>query len=208
VETFSVLVLIAVSCNTDMENKIITEERKSNEGIRTVAYPKKFKNQKSYSKYLKALECVRQDDFDCAKDYLEQALSTDPDNSIIINDLGLTEMRLFNYDKASKLFRKAISLDSNYFTAYNNLGLNYYYDEQYDKAVNILKSVKIDSADYLDRRANYFHLFMNYTKLMNCDSAYHYYSLIKKSATNEIYLENVEEFKEIELIKNCPQQRI
>ncbi len=205
---FSVLVLIAVSCKTDIENQVITEKRKSNAGIRTVAYPKKFENQKSYSKYLKALECVRQDDYECAKEYFEQALSIDPDNSIITNDLGLTEMRLFNYDKASELFLKAISLDSNYFIVYSNLGLNYYYDEQYDKAVNILKSVKIDSAGYRERRANYFHLFMNYTKLINCDSAYHYYGLAKKFATNEIYLENVEEFKEKEFIKYCPQQHI
>jgi len=46
---------------------------------------------------------------------------------------------------------------------------------------------------------------MNYTTLGECDSAYHYYRLILDFASNEVYLENVEEFKREELNKNCPQ---
>lgn len=134
-------------------------------------------------------------------------MKIDPDNSTIINDLGLSEMRLFNYDRASEFFRKAISIDSNLYAAYNNLGLNFYYDEKYKEAVEILKSVKIDSTDYLERRANYYHLFMTYTKLVSCDSAYHYYNLINEFASNEIYLQSVEAFRQNEFIKNCPQNK-
>lgn len=201
----SVVVLIYTSCTTDMENQIITEKRKNDEGIRTIGYPKEFKNKESYSIYLKALECVRIDDYICCKEHLEEALSMDPDNPIIVKDLGLAETRLYNYDKASELLQRAIELDSNFYEAYCNLGLTYYYDDQFTKGIQVLKLVPVDSTNRIERGSLYYHLFMNYAQLKKCDSAFHYYNLIHEFATNEIFLENVERFKENVFKKNCPQ---
>lgn len=201
-------ILLATGCMTDPENQNITEKVGDDDGIRTISYPKTFKNQEAYSIYLEGLKCVRKNDYQCCKERFERALAIDPNNRILLNDLGLTEKRLYNYDQARKLFLKAIALDSSYYRPYNNLGLTLYYDEKYAQAIEILKLVNIDSADLMERRGNYFHLFMNYTKLLNCDSAYHYYRLTRKTASNEIFLENVEEFHENEFKKNCPQQGI
>jgi len=189
---------------TKTESQNITEKVGDNDGIRTISYPKTFKNQEAYSIYLEGLKCVRKNDYQCCKERFERALAIDPDNHIILNDLGLTEKRLYNYDKASELFQKAISKDSNYYTACNNLGLNLYYAEKYAEAIKVPRVVNNDSADHIQRRANFYHLFMNYTKLNNCDSAYYFYSLTKKIATNKIFLENIEEFEENEFKKNCP----
>ncbi len=200
---FFLFTSLVFSCGTDVENQIITEKTVKDEGIRTIAYPKKFENRESYSLYLQGLECIRRDEYKQAKVFFEKALKIDPKNSIIINDLGLTEKRLCNYDIASELFKKAIGLDSTYYEAYGNLGLNLYYDEKFNEAIQILKLPTIDSTSRIERGAIYYHLFMNFTKLENCDSAYHYYSLLKEFATNKIFLENVEEFKEDEFEKNC-----
>ena len=191
-----------------MENQVITEKRKDGEGIRTVAYPKKFKNEESFAIYLKALKCLREDDYKCTKDYLKKALKIDPNNPIIIKDLGIAETRLYNYESASLLLQRAIELDSNLYLAYSSLGLTYYYDDQFRKGIQVLKLVPADSTNRIERTSLYYHFFMNYTKLYECDSALHYYNLINEFATNEIFLENVANFRENEFKKICPQHGI
>ena len=193
------------SCQSDYPGKVITEKRVKNGGIQTIVYPDTFENVESYSIYLKALKCSRKEDYKCSKKLLNEALIIDPSNDVICNSIGINEMRLYNYEKAAEYFKKAIELNDKYYRAYCNLGMNYYYDKKYLEGVRILKQVPADSIGQITRGSLYFHLLMNYTKLEHCDSAYHYYNLIQEFAQNEIFLENVEMFKDEELYKNCPQ---
>jgi tetratricopeptide (TPR) repeat protein len=202
------LFLITISCNSSTEGSIITEYFENQNGIRTISYPEKFNNSEAYKYYVDALDCLREDDLECSKDNLEKALMIDSLNLILLNDLGNLETRFKNFDKSTELFLRAINIDSNFYQAYANLGLNYYYAKQYESGVDILKLVEIDSVHRITRRGVYLHLFMNYTGLKNCDSAFHYYNTVRNYATDKLILENAENFKENEFKKNCPQQSL
>ncbi len=198
-----ILIFSGTSCQSNLENTTITEKSGDSNGLRTIGYPKKFKNEKSYSIYLQALDCVRRDDYNGCIKHLQRAVELDPKNPIIYNDLGLAETRLENFDQGVIYLEKAIHLDSNFYSAYTNLGLNFYYDKKYEKGIQILKKVPIDSTGRSIRGSLFYHLFMNYTKLEECDSAYRYYGLIKEFAENDLFLENLEGYKKTDFDEIC-----
>ena len=200
------LVLIFPSCNNENgNNRDIISKSKRDGGIKIFMSSKPFDNQEAYNLYLKGLNCIKRDRYKCAKKYLEKALKIEPNNPAILCDLGLIETRLFNYDLGSELLLKAISMDSTYYQAYTNLGLNFYYDKKRREAIDILKMVDLNNVNQLIQGTTYFHLFMNYSGLWECDSAYKYYILSKSLVDNKLLLENIENFKILEFNKNCPQ---
>mgnify|MGYP001319373955 CR=1 FL=1 len=188
-----------------MSNAPITEEVEGHGGIRTITHTEEFENRESYEFYMEGLRCMRKNDFQCCLKYLEKALRIDPENPVILNDLGLTEKRLFNYDRAILFLQKAIQLDSNYYAAYGNLSLTLYYAKRYQEAIDILKLANTDRAGLTERRSIYYHLFMNHTQLNNCDSAYHYYKkAVQLETTNQLFLKNVRIFFIKEFNSHCP----
>jgi tetratricopeptide (TPR) repeat protein len=73
--------------------------------------------------------------YDEALVYYAAALRKDPDNPVLHNKRGITELQLNNLKAAQKDFQRAIKKNSRYAEAYNNLGVVAYIQRNYKKAV-------------------------------------------------------------------------
>jgi len=197
----TILAILFSSCSGCGENK----EEKNNDGSITYKSEKagrintvinnKIKNKKARDLYLKSIEFEREENFQKAKDYLLEANKIESTNTDILNSLGLIEMRFNNFDTSEKYFKEVIKHDSTYYSAYTNMGLMYYYHHKYEVGIKILKSTNYQKASSSEITSKYFHLFMNYTGLHNCDSAYHYYLKVTETNKNNLVKENIERFK-------------
>lgn len=70
-----------------------------------------------------------------AIDYYTAALQKKPNDHVLFNKLGITELLLQRYKEASKNFEHAIKANRRYPDAYNNLGVIYYINKKYGKAI-------------------------------------------------------------------------
>lgn len=70
-----------------------------------------------------------------AIDYYNAALQKRPNNPILLNKLGISELLLQHYREAKKCFQRALKADRRYADAYNNLGVVEYISKKYGKAV-------------------------------------------------------------------------
>jgi tetratricopeptide (TPR) repeat protein len=204
---FFLIIVLNISCtNRPVESnpKITTYKSPNSESIETITSFEPFSDKKAEKLHDKGIECIKIEKIQDAKSYFLKANSREQDNPTILNSLGLVEMRLYDFENSENYFLQAIKADSNYLKAYNNLGLSYYYSGDYLKAINILKVPDMSSANEHELRSNYYHMFMAYTGLTDCDSAIKYYKLARRINTNELVLENLELFKREVFSKNCP----
>lgn len=70
-----------------------------------------------------------------ALDYYNAALGKKPDDSSVLNKIGITQLMMQRYKEAKKSFERAIHNDRKFADAYNNLGVVYYEDKKYSAAV-------------------------------------------------------------------------
>ena len=70
-----------------------------------------------------------------AIDYYNAASRTRPNDAVLSNKLGITELLLQRYKPAQKHFERAIKGNRQYADAYNNLGVIFYIDKKYGKAI-------------------------------------------------------------------------
>ncbi|MDP4202453.1 MAG: hypothetical protein Q8861_07140 [Bacteroidota bacterium] len=139
-----------------------------------------------------------------ANQFISEANKIEPNNADILNEFGVIKMRLHQFNLSEKYFRQAIKINSSCFGAFINMGLMYYYWNKYNDGIIILKSMNFKKASNSFISSNYFHLFMNYTGLQNCDSAYCYYMKFKNLNTNKLSDDNIEKFKREKYdILNC-----
>ena len=71
---------------------------------------------------------------DKAIDEYKQALSIDPDDAIIHNNIGIAYAGEGRFDKAMPAFRQALKIDPNYIGAHFNLGIVYAQKQMYKQA--------------------------------------------------------------------------
>lgn len=86
-----------------------------------------------------------------ALDYYRAALAKKPNNALLYNKIGITELVLRRYRGAKKDFERALKNDRAYADAYNNLGVIYYIDKNYGKAIKQYQraiDLRKDSASY------------------------------------------------------------
>lgn len=70
-----------------------------------------------------------------AIDYYQAALRKKPDDSVLFNKIGITELLLQRYKPAQKSFERAIKRNRQYADAHNNLGVIFYITKKYGKAI-------------------------------------------------------------------------
>ncbi len=86
-----------------------------------------------------------------ALDYYHAALAKKPNNALILNKMGITELLLQRYKEAKKDFEHAIKADREYADAYNNLGVIHYIAKKYGKAIKLYEraiALRKDAASY------------------------------------------------------------
>jgi tetratricopeptide (TPR) repeat protein len=71
--------------------------------------------------------------------YYQAALRADPKNPIILNKLGISELKIGSRGAARRHFAQALKADSRNISALNNLGAVYYLDKKYKNAIKYLK---------------------------------------------------------------------
>lgn len=70
-----------------------------------------------------------------ALDYYNAALSKKPNDSSVLNKIGITELMMQRYKEAKKSFERAIHDNREYADAYNNLGVVLYENKKFRGAV-------------------------------------------------------------------------
>lgn len=70
-----------------------------------------------------------------AIDFYNAALQKKPNDAVLLNKLGITELQLQHYKDAKKNFEHSIKSNRQYADAYNNLGVIYYISKKYGKAI-------------------------------------------------------------------------
>jgi tetratricopeptide (TPR) repeat protein len=89
-------------------------------------------------------------------DYYQAALAKDPQNAVLINKIGISELELHRYREAKKSFEHSIKIDKNYANAYANLGVVYYQETSYSKSIHYYDkaiSLQNDEAVFYNNRA-------------------------------------------------------
>ena len=80
-----------------------------------------------------------------ALDYYRAALNKHPNDSRLMNKIGITELMMQRFREARKSFEVAIRMDHHYADAYNNLGVIYYETKRYGAAVKqYQKAIAVD----------------------------------------------------------------
>jgi tetratricopeptide (TPR) repeat protein len=69
-----------------------------------------------------------------ALDYYHAALGKKPNDSRLLNKIGITELMMQRYTEARKAFERSIQCDHEFADAYNNLGVVYYESKQFGAA--------------------------------------------------------------------------
>jgi Tfp pilus assembly protein PilF len=70
-----------------------------------------------------------------ALDYYHAALAKKPDDPVLLNKIGITELMMQRYNQARKAFEHAIKSNHEFADAYNNLGVMFYEEKKYGAAV-------------------------------------------------------------------------
>jgi len=71
--------------------------------------------------------------------YYEQALRADPRSPVVLNKLGIAELKIGDRGPARKHFSQALKYDPRNISALNNLGAVSYLDKKYKNSVKYLK---------------------------------------------------------------------
>ena len=93
-------------------------------------------------------------------DYYQAASAKDPQNAVLINKIGISELELHRYRDAKKSFERSIRIDKNYANAYANLGVVYYQETSYSKSIHYYdKAISLENNEavfYNNRAASLF----------------------------------------------------
>lgn len=143
------------------------------------------------------IEFLQKEDFNNAEANFLKALTVEPGNPTVLNNLGNMEKRKKNYDKSKIYYEKSlIASDSLYYSPALNLAVIDHMNENYPHARKLLEFVISNSSNASHNAIAYLLLCDNYLSLGECEKAK---TVLKKSEnlfkTNEIL---IEKFKYLE----------
>ena len=137
---YLILILLS-SCNFSYTSNEKSDEkiyeRKGEEDI--VSINEFFASDQASQLSRKGVDFSLEGDYKKAEEVLLEALEKEPDNPVILNNLGLTFYKRGHYNVAIKYYNQALKVsDSTSLMAATNLGLTYYQQMDYARALNIL----------------------------------------------------------------------
>ena len=156
----------------------------------------------------KGIELSKSGDYIQARKMFLKANSIEPNNPVILNNLGLNRSSVKEFDQAIEFFKKAyIKSDSTYHLAGVNLSLTYYRKGDYNNGIKTSNHIIRNATDKSLLAMARVHRAFNFAGNKECDKAkadLKYFRINFSSIPNaEEHIEDIE-YK----IKNCVQQRI
>jgi tetratricopeptide (TPR) repeat protein len=100
-----------------------------------------FKTKTAFELHAEGKQEMRDENFEKAKELYTSALKEEPENKIILNDLGIAEAQLGNYESAIEYERKALRIDSMNMESYINLILFFNLKGDFDQAKKMADQV-------------------------------------------------------------------
>lgn len=92
-------------------------------------------NEKASEFYSKGLKESKQENYEKAIGYFEQAVKVDPEFAFAWDNLGYCYRRLNNFDKAIESYKKSIEIDPNGLMPLQNIAVAYLYKKDYENAI-------------------------------------------------------------------------
>jgi tetratricopeptide (TPR) repeat protein len=144
--------ILLISCNKQKKFIKISDNpyiEYSKEGYNISIYISDFKLGKGNDLNSEGMDFARKENFEKAREKFTQALSIEPNDPVILNNLGNIEHHSYEFEKAIEYFEKSlISSDSLYVSAGINLGKTYSLIGEKEKSEllfnEILKKTDID----------------------------------------------------------------
>ncbi len=98
-------------------------------------------NKKAQEFYSKGLDASKNEKYEKAVKYFENAVKEDPEFAFAWDNLGLNYRRLNNFDKAIECYNKSLEIDPNGLMPLQNIAIAYQYKKEYYKAIDAYKKL-------------------------------------------------------------------
>jgi tetratricopeptide (TPR) repeat protein len=125
--------------------------------------------------HLDALRLFRSKDYGKAYAKFDQIYKKHPDDAGILNNLGLTFLKLNDYKRAESEFKKALKIEAKDGAAYNNLGTLMLTQNSFDDAIAYFYQAILYHPEMLEPHLNLAKAFELSGRPMEAIPEYHYY---------------------------------
>lgn len=120
-----------------LKEKIAANEKQSDKSI--------SENKIASDFYDKGIDASKDENFEEAVKYFQQAVNEDPEFAFAWDNLGITYRRLNKFDEAIDAYEKSLKIDPNGLMPLQNIAIVYQYKKEYKKAIKAYKKLsKID----------------------------------------------------------------
>lgn len=120
--------------------------------------------------YKMGISYLNAGDIQMAYVQFQRALQLSPDDSKILNSLGLIYLHLENFKKAEEIFLKAVYEDDRFSDAYNNLGVTHMKTGQWQEAIKSFEKALSNPLYQTPERA-FHNLGISYYRIRQFDLA-------------------------------------
>ncbi len=194
------------SNNSGNEIDISLSENQSDNDIYLAAG--NFNNQEASGLNAEGIKYVRTFDYNKAEKRFKQALLIEPENPILLNNLGNISDLKNDINTAINFYEKSlINSDSTYLHPALNLGVIYYKTNRDMESIDLFKLVILKSKDKNQVATARFQLAKSYIEISECEKARTELKLAKNMLKDIPEFKNKFEYVEGK-IENCVQQEL
>lgn len=170
----SFCICLVMACNPTEDQKqnntdVDESTKKTEVGVQN------FSNPKARELNDKGQIAAKESNFVEAQKLFKEALKLEPNNPVILNNLGFTEHSLDHSNDANQYYLKAIEIDSTYIKTYANYSLFLYENGDYKKAVKIAEYGIQNTEDNEIMGLCFYHATLSLNQLNECAKAKEYY---------------------------------
>lgn len=171
----SLLSLIYLQSCTSEEKKQEPKAEVGNEVVTNETILNNFENKKAKELNDKGQKAAEESNFLEADKLFKEALKLEPNNPVILNNLGFTAHSLEHSSEANEYYVKAIELDSSYLKTFANYSLFLYENGDYKKATQIAEFGIEHTEDNEIMGLCFYHATLSLNQLNECLKAKEYY---------------------------------